>query len=193
MATHTNPTFNIVDQVKETDEMLDKTRISNLKDIESLLHIRRLALIGEERRLTTKYGEGYPGLNEIKARIAFDGELFKGLAMEISHAEIVVPESDKKTWRIHGRVFGKQNQPMPNVKVVLTDGNRRALKNIEPVMTDEKGYYSITVEENILGELQQKEIFIGIQGKKEKLPEIDTRRLSPKISTTEYRELVFTE
>ncbi len=166
MTTERFTTEDNIAQTKSTIEALDTHRANELANAQSLQQVNADAQDKELDRLVKKYGEQHPRVQKIQARQVYNKEMFVGLNHEVDRANIKTSFSDASAWQIHGRVYDGKAEPLNKVTVFLADTTDKSPKTIGFSCTDERGYYSIILDENKIKEYEQRldKIYLLVYG-----------------------------
>lgn len=125
---------------------LEALHISELEDARDLWQVQLDELIGERNRLVEKYGtEDHPRIKKLDARVAFNREFLLAQDKQIEMAKIEIPEFEAGAWRIHGRVFDEENNPVAGLTAALYDEQGKWIRELGFGKTNDKGYFWIDV------------------------------------------------
>ncbi len=143
-----------------TFDQLDHLRIEGLEDLKLMQEVKSRALEKERIRLVEKLGKDHARIEKIDARLAYNQGLSATLEVELQKTEIKVPETDAKTWMVHGLVLDKKRKGVKGLTIGLSNEKGQWIKKLGYACTDEKGYFALryTPQELVKEGVSSKEI-----------------------------------
>jgi len=178
----------ILDAIDKSFTQVDEQRLAELNNLKQVQEIKNEVYKLERSRLVNKYGEDHPRVQNTNSRLAYNQEMFSGLDKEIKRAEIKTEPLPINAWRVHGKVFDK-NTPVTGMTVFLTDQKQNWVEVMGSDCTDEKGYYSITVDEKIVKQFARQPLFASVSDKNKKIIYRDTVRLFASEGLIDYKDI----
>ena len=183
----------LLNKVHETISGLDEQRLQELNNLKQHQEIKNEVLQLESKRLANKHGEDHPRVQKTMARLAANREVFVALDKEAEKAAIKTELLPANSWRVHGKVFDEKNSPVSGVTVFLSDVQKNAIRDLGSICTDDTGYYVLTIEEKLMGVIEQKPLYLAVSSKS---PKILYQRPEPVIAIKgfiEYADIYLNE
>src|SRR5687768_11448528 len=159
----------LLNKVQETISGLDEQRLQELNNLKQHQEIKNEVLQLESKRLADKYGEDHPRVQKTMARLTANREVFIALDKEREKAAIKTQPLPANSWRVHGKVFDEKNLPVNGITVFFSDVQKNPIRDLGSVCTDDTGYYVLTVEEKLIGVIEQKPLYLTVSSKSPKL------------------------
>lgn len=107
-------------------------------------------------------GELAKMMPELESRVAFYQEVAKCL-QELNGAVSGAPKPVKGAFVLHGRILSTEGQPRPNLSVSLADPKGVISNRLEPVNTDNNGYFTVTLRAAEFPDLQTgAQLFVSV-------------------------------
>lgn len=176
--------------IDDSTDILDEQRLSGLQEEYEMQLIKKEILQMEARRLGVKHGNSHPEKMEAENRLTYNKQMFIALEKEIEKAKIKTDSLSENAWRIHGRVFDQKNKPVRGMTVFLTDQNIRWIEVLGNSCTNELGYYSITINENLFDRNEKEQpIFLTVSDTSKKSIFISKESLLPIKGIVIYRDI----
>ncbi len=144
-----------LDYMDDSADRLDEQRLSGLQEERNTQLIKEQILQREKKRLAEKHGSTHPEVQEADSRITYNQQMYPGLDNEIDKASVKTEPLPGNAWRVQGRVFDQNSQPVKGVTVFLSDQNKRWIDILGSSCTTELGYYSLTADEIVLDKIEK--------------------------------------
>lgn len=148
-------------KVDDTFTGLDQERLAGLQQMQGLQAIKQQTQQQEKKRLTLKYGEDHPRVVKINERMRYDEAANIELHHEIEKSQIKLPDVDRNSWLVHGRVLDQNRKGVPKLTLSLHDENDQWLEALGHACTNEQGYFVLR--------------YHGTEGQEPRIP--DTQKL----------------
>jgi hypothetical protein len=178
----------ILDNIDKSISQLDDQRLQELTNLKQLQEIKNEAMKLEGKRLANKYREDHPRVQKIITRQVYNREMFTGFDAEIDKAARKTTPLPNNSWRLHGKIFGQKNEPVNGVTVFFTDEKKNWIRELGSVCTDETGTYSLTVNEKLVDEMQQRSLYLSVSDKNQKLLCRDNNSFFAKKGVIDYKD-----
>ncbi|MEI6692215.1 MAG: carboxypeptidase-like regulatory domain-containing protein [Chlorobium sp.] len=150
--------------IAESVTLLDDKRLAGLQEFHQNQGVRNSMLQEEQKRLVKKYGSDHPLVQEISSRLNMQENFNTSLELEIAKSTITNEPLSDNSWRIHGKVYDTDNQPVKGYAVYLSprseNGNEK--ESAAKDTTDESGYYSVTLDEKEVASLEKKPLYLSV-------------------------------
>ncbi|HEX8528539.1 MAG TPA: hypothetical protein VF646_00885 [Cytophagales bacterium] len=143
----------------------------------------------ERDRLARKYGPDHPRVQKLTARLSYNQKLFAGLDAEIERARVPTTPLAGSAWRVHGRVYDRQNVPLKGHTMFLADESGKGANDLPYACSDERGHYEITVAEAQLRELKQKKVYLAVAERNREVLYRATDPLAPTRGVIDYQDV----
>ncbi len=174
--TNEKETLNYID---DSTDKIDELRLSGLKEEQNTQLIKDEVLQREKKRLEAKHGNAHPAVYAAESRMAYNKQMFIALDNEIVKASNKTPPFPTNAWRVQGRVFDTNGNPVKGVTVFLADPTKKWIEAAGNACTLESGYYALTVEENQLVKIDQKQpLYLAVSDKNKKVLYFASRPIS---------------
>jgi len=185
----------IVEKINDTFDLLNQQRKDGLEKTREIQSIKNRQLKLEKERLIKKYGEDHPRVKKISSRLEYNKEMFKALDAEIENTKIETPDFTPNSWMVHGKVIYENGNGIQNLTVSLFDGNDNWIRELGYSCTDDRGYFSIiySPEESKNRLSDDKELFLVVKDKENKVLHKEEEPLSVMIGQVDYREIIISE
>lgn len=171
-------------------DQLNDSRATGLETAKNLLSIKHRNLQKEKERLTAKYGKEHAEVQKIEARLQYEEEMFNAMDVEIartkSHPEPFVVTS----WRVQGLVLNAQGEQQEGLTVYLTDEKQQVLPGTKHQCSDAQGFYSITLEKELVAQYQAAKVFLAVAGKEGKKLLTTAEPIAISAGTIDYRDII---
>jgi hypothetical protein len=158
-----------LDQVADGITQLDDQRLAELKNEKQLQEIKDEVINREAKRLAEKHGDNHPRVQKLQLRSNYNQSMFAGLDKEIEKAAVKKEPLPANAWRLNGKVIDKKEQPLPGITVFFADENKNPIREVESAVSDETGYYSITINEELIDRAQKEKWYLEAANKKQVL------------------------
>lgn len=168
---------------------LDDQRLEELKKFQGMQSIKDEVLKKEKTRLEKKLGTKHPRVQTIESKLSFNKGMFAGLEKEIDKASIKQEPFDSTSWRVNGRVFDSDKKPVKSVTVYLSDTNKNWIKELGSACTDEKGYYSITLNQEEVKQFEKQPLYLTLSDKNKKTIYSDKNPLTAKAGLIDVKDI----
>lgn len=179
----------MLNRVDESFTQLETNRAGGLEKAKRLQEINDAAAARERDRLARKYGPDHPRVQKLTARLSYNQKLFTGLDAEIERTRVPSTPFAARAWRVHGRVYDRQNAPLKGHTVFLADEGGQGGKDLPYACSDERGYYEITVEEAQLRELTGRKVYLAVAERNGEVLYRATDPLTPARGVIDYRDI----
>lgn len=163
-------------------ERYDNYRAENLKNLVSARQVQTNQLDREYSRLVQKYGEDHPLTVQTETKIEFNRLHEAEIQKEIVRVETPAPTTEKKKWTIYGYVLSADGKAVGGVLVFLFDEKKQKVGAVEPIKTNENGYFILETED--IKKLPDA-VYAGVSPR-----EINPQSLKPEAGKTDYVEIV---
>lgn len=178
-----------IDDFSDPQELLDAGfghydayRTENLQNLAAVKQIQAKQLNREYARLRQKYGENHPLTLQTQAKIGLNAFQYSEIKKEADRAETPEPSVSEEKWIIYGYVRAADGSAAPNVLVFLLDEKRQKIDAVEPVKTNENGYFVFEIEK--IKSLPAA-VYVGVSPH-----ESSQTPLKPQAGKSEYAEIV---
>jgi len=160
-----------LDYIDNSADQLDEMRLAGLKEEKNTQLIKDEIWQREKKRMEVKHGKTHPEVQEADNRIAYNNEMYTGLDMEVEKASIKTDPFPYNSWRVNGKVFDKKIVPVKGVTVYLSDQNKKWIEKLGNSCTNEKGFYSLTVDAALVAGYEKKRqpLYVSVSDKNKKL------------------------
>ena len=192
MTKENNSDKQALDQLAEGIRQIDEQRLSELKNLKQLQEIKDEVLKREAIRLSEKHGTNHPRVLKANARQEYNQKLFQGLELEINRGSIKQDQLPNNAWRIHGKVFGQNMETLHGVTVFFSDEKKNWIKELGNACTDERGNYSITLDENLIDFMQKQPLYLCVCDKNQKIIWQDREIAFASKGLIEYKDIYIT-
>ena len=155
----------ILNHIDSSVTQLDEQRLQELNNLRQLQEIKNEVYKLERSRLVNKYGEDHPRVQKADLRLSYNKKMIPGLDKEIERAKTKNEPLPNNAWRVHGRVFNKPSDPALGVTVYLSDEKKNWIRELGNTCTNEAGYYSLTVDEKLIGRVEKRPLFLSVSDK----------------------------
>lgn len=162
MATNQNNDQANFDQIGASITTMDASRAAELGNSQKMQTIRNNALVKEQARLTAKKGQNDPLVIALTGLISYNPDIDKAFSQEISRLQVPSTPFDPATWRITGRVFDANGNPVNNVTVFLSTDGIGAIQGAPYSCTDADGSYSITLPADFVTKMANTSVRLGV-------------------------------
>lgn len=176
----------ILNTIDDSVTQLDEQRLQELNNLKQIQGVRNEVFRLERERLKNKWGEDHPRVQKASIRLDYHQEQIKGLEESIQRAEVKKEPLPNNAWRVHGRVFDKDNTPVKSHTVYLTPDQQQANRNLPYACTDDRGYFSITLEENQIVMRENSQLYISISNVNKQVVYIAPEPLTPRKGMIDY-------
>ena len=184
----------VLDHIDGLSNQLDEQRLSGLQEFKNSQLIKDEILQRESMRMAAKHGRTHPRVLEFESRADLNNQMYPGLEIEIEKATISQESFSTSSWRVHGRLFDKESKPLKSHNVFLSDANGRWIEAIGSSCTTETGYYSLTLDEKLVGKFGNgKPMFLSVSEKGQKPIFMSKEPLFPKKGVITYRDIFLIE
>ena len=148
--TNEKETLNYID---DSADKLDEQRLAGLQEEQNTQLIKDEVFQRERNRLEAKHGNAYAQALTAESRVTYNKQMLASLDNEIEKAKIKTEPLPDNSWRVNGRVFDQNNQPVKGVTVFLSDQNKRWIEVLGNSCTTDLGYYSLTASEQVIDKI----------------------------------------
>lgn len=183
---------------KKIDSSFDETeksQLAALRDFDRLQQIKGQALAREKQRLTAKYGASHARVQKAEAQLRFNAGFVGDVKAGIDDASVTEPQFDKTAWRVHGRVLDGNNAGVKNLTISLFDENRKWIRELGFVCTDERGYFAITYPATAGDAVEipdDRPLLLTVTDQQQQSVHQESQPLFVKIGQIDYREIILT-
>jgi len=152
--------------VNEATEQLDDIRVESLETVLSLKQDMSVEMKLEMERLVSKYGKGHSRVTFMQERVDSNEFAIQTLKIQSNLSRIKTDQFDPSWWRVQGFVSNEDGTPMKNQVVSLTGGTRsKSAANLGSSLTDETGFYTITIKEKLPATKSLERVFLQVSDK----------------------------
>ncbi len=185
-----NIKFTVTDKLKARAlELLDESHAMQFAEGLRLSSAASVVFDREQRRLEKKYGKDDPRTKDMMLRAEASATAKTDLFSRYTDA-ITPPAKPKEGWSIDGFVRAPDGRGIEGLTVAAYDKQENQIKELGHATTDEKGYFSITVEK--LPEKPPKQVFMRAALRRTLLPSNDVT-VSPEPGGVERIEIIVRE
>lgn len=179
--------FTVTDQLKgRASELLDESQAMQFAEGLRLNNAAAIVFDREQRRLEKKYGKDDQRTKDMALRAEASATVKAELFSRYTDA-ITPPPKPEEGWSVDGFVCGLDRAGLAGLTVAAYDKQENRLKEFGQATTDERGYFTITVEE--LPEKLPKQVFMRASKGKILLPSNEVS-LSPEPGGVERVEII---
>jgi hypothetical protein len=179
--------FTVTDKLKARAlELLDESQAMQFAEGLRLSSAAKVVFDREQRRLEKKYGKDDQRTKDMSLRAEASATAKTDLFSRYTDA-IVRPAKPKEGWSIDGFVRGPDGRGLEGLTVAAYDKQENQVKEFGQATTDEKGYFSITVEK--LPEKPPKQVLMRATLRQTLLPSNDVT-VSPESGGVERVEII---
>ena len=180
--------------ILETQEQLDSQSSESLEFFklsqESLLEQRQAEL----KRLTVKYGRNNPRVQRLEAKVQQAGNVKRAVDVRMNIMKAQADPLPTDGWRIQGYVFNTDGEPLPGLTVMIgikRDDNKetaraKAIDNSSLTVTNESGFYSITLTAEQLKAISQYSLYLYVLDNRKQIIFTSKDKLNPAPSTIDF-------
>jgi hypothetical protein len=158
-----------LEQLADGINQLDDQRLAELKNEKQLQEIKNEVINREAKRLAAKHGDNHPRVQKLQLRSNYNQSMFTGLDKEIEKASAKKEPLPANAWRLNGIVIDKKEQPVPGITVFFADENKNPIREVGNSVSDETGYYSLTINEELIDRAQKEKWYLAAANKKQVL------------------------
>ncbi len=179
--------------IKASMDELEALRTAELQQAGNFLQQKQQHLQRERKRLAAKYGEQYPDVQQIDARLRFEDERTKTVHDEAERSTVKTEPFSITSWRVNGMVLDKTGKGLQGVTVFLANESQQPVEGAPHACSDEKGFYAITLDKAIIERLKGKPLFLAAVLKDQQKPFFTTEALQATVGIIEYRDILLAE
>ena len=154
-----------LDQIAESITQLDDQRLTELKNLKQLQEIKNEVINREAARLAAKHGKDHPRVQKLQLRSNYNASMFTGLDREIEKASSKTEPLPLNAWRLNGKVIDEKEQPVPDITVFFADENKNWIQELGNSCSDQTGYYSLTIKEELIDRAQKEKLYLSASNK----------------------------
>jgi len=195
------PSAEIIKGLNDGINNADSRRVDGLTQLHGIRIAKENQYEREYKRLSEKLGNNHPRVLVLNEKRVLNTDFADTLEKHAARASIEVPDSDDRSWILHGRVMDKQEKGLPGLIISLVDARKNPLENIDSVTTDREGHFKISVvtdktaasnETGYATNIRQG-LFISVSDKRQTLIHVDDQSLVPAPGNVDYREIIIEE
>lgn len=191
MATRDNITDQqALDRAAESRAQLDDQRITELKNEQQLQEIKNEVINREAERLAAKHGKDHPRVQQLQQRQSYNQSMFTGLNKEIEKTSVKIEPLPQNAWRLNGKVTDKKEQPAADITVFFADENKNWIRELGNSITDQTGYYSITITEQLLERAQKAKLYLAASNKNNQVLYFEPNIFTPTRGIIDYQDII---
>ncbi len=186
----------LIQKIDSSFEETDKVKLESLQRLDLLRQVKAASLQKEQERLTSKYGPEHPRVKRIAATQSFNTGFARDVNVEIDNAGIKVPDFEKNSWLLHGRVLDENLKGVKDLTICLLDENDKWITELGFASTDQRGYFTLTYKEEGGREPQIPEsqpLILAVTDQESNVLHQESEPLFLKIGQIDYREIVLTD
>ncbi|MEO6671558.1 MAG: hypothetical protein ABIN36_18890 [Ferruginibacter sp.] len=176
---YTNDTISDIDEKKI--EALEMGKVFQL--------LKHNHLKAELMRLTAKKGDKDIIVQKMEARIACNEIMFPALDLQMAIMKKGNDSYDPDTWRIQGFVFSANERPLKLI-VSLVSQKEQTTKIHLSSNTDDLGFFSITVEKQMIAKLKSLKLFLQVSDNKKNIIHKVDKTLLPAGGTIDIEDIL---
>lgn len=139
----------------ESLDNLLKTRATETQGVRNLQTAAHAALQAELQRVTARYGADHSRTLTLRARVAKNEAVLRGLEQESDSAGIQAAVPAQGELLIEGRLADTKGRAIPQLRVALVDEKGTRIRQIEPVAVEAGGYFVIRLDEATAAKLRE--------------------------------------
>lgn len=182
--------FTVTDQLKaRASELLDESQAMQFAEGLRLNKAAAVVFDREKRRLEKKYGKDDQRTKEMVLRAEASATAKSDLFSRYTDA-ITPPTKPKEGWAVDGFVRGPDGRSLEGLTVAAYDKQENCFKEFGQATTDERGYFTITVEK--LPEKPPKQVLMRVSKGRTLLPSNQVS-VSPEPGSVERIEIILRE
>lgn len=178
-------------KIKSSMDRLEALRTTELQNTVNLLQQKQQHLRLERQRLAAKYGDQYPDVQQIDARLRFEEERTKTVQTEAERSAINTEPYKVTSWRVNGMVLDKAGKGLPDITVYLENEQQQIPAGAPYACSNAQGYYVITFEKELVDRVKDK-LYLVAKVKDVQKPFVMPDALEARAGTIDYRDIVFT-
>ncbi len=156
-------------RIDSTVEQLDALRLKGLGDFQNNRLVKNEILIREKKRMEAKHGATHPKVLETQTKLTYQKEMAVGVEIEREKAAIKSEPFERNAWRLHGKVYEKDLKPVVGVTVYFSSERKDWIEELGSYCTDETGYFTLTLKDEIIDKLKGNKIFVSVSDKNKKV------------------------
>lgn len=186
----------LIQKIDSSYEETDKVKLESLQRLDLIRQAKTAALQREKERLISKYGSEHFRVKKIEAMQSFNAGFARDVNVEIESARIKVPDFEKNSWLLHGRVLDENLKGVKDLTICLLDENDKWITELGFASTDELGYFVLTYKEEDGREPQIPEsqpLILAVTDQESNVLYQESEPLFLKIGQIDYREIVLTD
>ncbi|MCF6407769.1 carboxypeptidase-like regulatory domain-containing protein [Chitinophaga filiformis] len=176
-------------KINETFDELEGRRAEELDQAAQLQDANSQILAEERDRLAKKYGPDHPRVQKLEARLAYNGIMMEGLKAEATRAKVKTEPFASTWWRVNGRVFDSSGKPLAKLTVSLSDASGNGLEPLGYSCTDERGYYIITVKDDLVEKFQRQLPYLTVTDPNKKRLHVEKEPVVVTAGKIDYRDI----
>jgi hypothetical protein len=178
-----------LDQIANGITKLDEQRLTELNNLKQLQEIKHEVINREAKRLAAKYGSDHPRVQKLEGRSNYNLSMFPALDREIDKASSKTEPLPLNAWRLHGKVIGEKQQPMPEITVFFADANKNWIREFGDSCSDQTGYYSLTIKEELIERAQKEKLYLSASNKNKEVVYHELNKDTPTKGIIDYRDI----
>jgi hypothetical protein len=158
-----------------------------------LQEIKNEVINREAERLAAKHGKDHPRVQKLQARREFNQPMLTSLDTEIEKASFKPAPLPVNAWRLNGKVMDKKEQPVSDITVFFADENRTWIRALGNSISDQTGYYSLTINEDLIELAQKNKLYLSASNKNEQVLYFEQNTFVPTKSIIDYQDIILGE
>lgn len=171
-------------------DRLDTQKVDSLKKMLQFQLIKQAELEAELNRFLEKKGPNNSRVQKIQSRMVYNKGLFEALDLQIKLASSKTENLNPDAWRIQGIVFDTNKTLLPDLKVFIAIEKGKSYKDQLFSVTNNQGFYSITVEGEMVEKLRQTKIFLQVSDKKKNVIHTENKPLMPTRGIIDFEDIL---
>jgi hypothetical protein len=182
-----------LDGAAESLTQLDDQRLAELKNEQQLQEIKNEVINRETERLAAKYGKDHPRVQKMQLRQDYNRSMLNGLDKEIEKTSFKTEPLPLNAWRLNGKVMDKKEQPAADITVFFADANRNWIRELGNSITDQTGYYSLTINEQLIERAQKETLYLTATNKNNQVLYFEQNTFTPTRGIIDYQDIILGE
>jgi len=179
-----------LDRAAESITQLNDQRLAELKNEKQLQEIKNEVINREAQRLAAKHGKDHPTVQKLQVRSTYNQPMLSGLDAEIEKASGKTEPLPANAWRLNGKVIDKKEQPVPDIIVSFADENRNWIRELGNSISDEAGYYSLTISEQFIERAQKEKLYLSASNRNQQVLYFALNAFVPTRGIIDYQDIV---
>jgi hypothetical protein len=147
----------------------------------------------ELKRLESKYGPNHARSQNLAGALEMNGAVQNALELQKAFMNSNSEEFEAGTWRVQGHVCSSDYSPLAGVRVSLAVDKELQQRDMRPSVTDNLGFYSITLDKKAVEQLKGKPVRVIVAGKYRGVVRADDSMLTPALDIIDIQNIVISD